>query len=64
MKSIRQCLLSIKRSNSIAIISHTTPDADALASSMALMQLIKTNLDKKNEKIALSSRYIERGNSS
>ncbi len=49
MKSIRQCLMSIKKAHSIAIITHTMPDADALASSVALSKLIQTNMLKKGE---------------
>ena len=51
MKSLYQCILSIKRAKSIAIITHTMPDADALASSTALYKLIKLNMEKNEPKI-------------
>lgn len=49
MKSLKQCLLDIQNSNRIAIITHTMPDADALASAVALKKLIKLNLLEENE---------------
>ena len=43
MKSVKQCLADIEKSQSIAIISHTNPDADTLCSAIALKKLIRQN---------------------
>ena len=43
MRSINKCLTDIKRSTNIAIFTHMAPDADALASALALKKLIKCN---------------------
>ena len=43
--------MSIKKAKTIAIITHTMPDADALASSAALFKLIKLNMEKIAPKI-------------
>lgn len=50
MRSLNKCLADIKKSNNIAIFTHSTPDADALASVIALKKLIKYN-NPENEKI-------------
>ena len=44
MRSLKKCLSDIKHSNNIAIFTHMAPDADALASVVALKKLIKTHL--------------------
>lgn len=44
MGLIDSCIEKIKRKNKIAIICHTTPDTDAIASMVALKKLIKQNL--------------------
>lgn len=49
MGSIKQGITDIILSQNIAIICHTMPDADALASAVALKKLIKQNLVKENE---------------
>ena len=46
MRSLRQCLKDINNSKKIAIFCHTSPDADALCSSVALKKLIKLNQPK------------------
>ena len=51
MKSLKQCLMCINESTKIAIFCHTNPDADALASSVALKKLIKLNNKTGQEKI-------------
>ena len=43
MKSLSKCLIDIENSKNIAIFSHMAPDADALASAVALKKIIKTN---------------------
>lgn len=50
MRSIKKCLSDIKKSTNIAIFTHSSPDADALASVLALKKLIKYN-SLENEKI-------------
>lgn len=49
MRSLMQCLSDIEYSNNIAIFTHMAPDADALASAVALKKVIKTNFS--DEKI-------------
>ena len=44
MRSLRQCLENIAQSKNIAIFCHTMPDADTIASAVALKKLIKQNL--------------------
>lgn len=44
MRSLKKCLSDIKHSKNIAIFTHMTPDADALASVVALKKMIKSNL--------------------
>ena len=44
MRSLKNCLSDIKHSNNIAIFTHISPDADALASVVALKKMIKSNL--------------------
>lgn len=44
MRSLKQCLEDIAESKNIAIFCHTMPDADTLASAVALKKLIKQNL--------------------
>lgn len=44
MRSLRQCLEDIAQSKNIAIFCHTMPDADTIASAVALKKLIKQNL--------------------
>ena len=44
MFSIKQFINDIKESKAIAIIGHKEPDADALASAMAMKRLIKNNM--------------------
>lgn len=44
MRSLKKCLSDIKHSKNIAIFTHMIPDADALASAVALKKLIKSNL--------------------
>ncbi len=46
--SLEKCISDIKNSKSIAIMCHTVPDADALASMVALKKLIKQNLTDEN----------------
>ena len=46
--SLEKCISDIKNSKSIAIMCHTMPDADALASMVALKKLIKQNLTDEN----------------
>lgn len=53
MRSLKQCLTDIKNSNNIAIFTHSSPDADALASAVALKKLIKNNLQNSNKIIDL-----------
>ena len=48
MRSIKQCLEDIANSKSIAIFCHTMPDADTLASAVALKKLIKQNFQEYN----------------
>lgn len=44
MNSVKECINDIANSKNIAIICHTAPDADALASMVALKKLIRQNL--------------------
>lgn len=44
MRSLKKCLEDIAQSSSIAIFCHTSPDADTLASAVALKKIIKQNL--------------------
>ncbi len=46
--SLEKCIEDIKNSKSIAIMCHTVPDADALASMVALKKLIKQNFTDEN----------------
>ncbi len=46
--SLEKCISDIKNSKSIAIMCHTVPDADALASMVALKKLIKQNFTDEN----------------
>ncbi len=46
--SLEKCISDIKNSNKIAIICHTVPDADALASMVALKKIIKQNFTDEN----------------
>lgn len=50
MKSLKYAFLDIQESNNIAIIAHTMPDADALASAVALKKLIKQNISDADQK--------------
>lgn len=45
MRSLEKCTLDIINSKNIAIFCHTTPDADTLASAVALKKIIKQNID-------------------
>ena len=49
MKSLLKCVADIKKSKNIAIITHTTPDADALCSAIALKKLIRQNQNENSE---------------
>ncbi len=49
MHPLEKCISDIKNSKSIAIMCHTAPDADALASMVALKKLIRQNLSIENE---------------
>ena len=46
--SLEKCINDIKNSKSIAIMCHTVPDADALASMVTLKKLIKQNFTDEN----------------
>lgn len=59
MRSINKCLADIKNSNNIAIFTHSTPDADALASAIALKKLIKYNNPDSQKIIDLFFDYDE-----
>ncbi len=45
MRSLEKCVEDIVNSKNIAIFCHTTPDADTLASAVALKKIIKQNTD-------------------
>lgn len=45
MRSLEKCIDDIINSKNIAIFCHTTPDADTLASAVALKKIIKQNID-------------------
>lgn len=45
MGLLNRCLELIKKSKNIAIFTHKEPDADALASSVAVKKLIKSNIE-------------------
>jgi len=49
MKALDECLIDIQNSEKIAIITHLMPDADALASCVALKKLIKLNLTNEDK---------------
>ena len=61
MRSINKCLTDIKRSTNIAIFTHMAPDADALASALALKKLIKCNNPNCEKIIDLFFDYEELG---
>ena len=45
MRSLEKCVEDIINSKNIAIFCHTAPDADTLASAVALKKIIKQNID-------------------
>lgn len=49
MRSLQMCIADIANSKSIAIFCHTSPDADTLASAVALKKLIKQNMPENFE---------------
>ena len=49
MKSLQKCIADIKASKTIAIITHTIPDADALCSAIALKKIIRQNQNENSE---------------
>ena len=49
MRSLRKCIEDITNSKNIAIICHTSPDTDALASLVALKKIIKQNMPEEME---------------
>ncbi len=59
MKSLLKCFKDIKKYDNIAIFAHMSPDADALASAVALKKLIKLNLPENNKIIDLFFDYDE-----
>ena len=59
MKSLSKCISDIKSSKNIAIFTHLDPDADALASAVALKKLIKNNLPDSDKIIDLFFDYSE-----
>ena len=61
MRSINGCIADIIKSKNIAIFSHMAPDADALASALALKKLIKYNIPNCEKIIDLFFDYEELG---
>ncbi len=61
MRSLNKCFDDIKKSNNIAIFSHVDPDADALASAVALKKLIKYNITDCDKIIDIFFDYTEIG---
>lgn len=61
MKSLTQCLQDIASSNNIAIFTHVEPDADALASAVALKKLIKANIPNSDKIVDLFFDYDQIG---
>ncbi len=49
MNSLIKCIRDIEKSKTIAIICHTIPDADALASLVALKKIIRQNFNLSDE---------------
>ncbi len=50
IRPTKNYIKQILNSNKIAIIGHSSPDADAISSSLALKRLIKQNLETENHK--------------
>lgn len=61
MKSLSQCIQDINTSSKIAIFTHVDPDADALASAVALKKLIKANIPNCDKIIDIFFDYTEIG---